>query len=94
MAAPGSGIMSFRGTLNKFGFLFLMVMATAFYVWNEASVGNSIQGYLIGGGIGGLVIALILMFKQHRHTHCSKAWSWVASQPFTAMHSARWLRAS
>ncbi|MCE2757200.1 MAG: Bax inhibitor-1/YccA family protein, partial [Chitinophagaceae bacterium] len=55
--------MSFRGTLNKFGFLFIMVMATAFYVWNEAAVGNSIQGYVMGGAIGGLVVALILMFK-------------------------------
>lgn len=60
---PGSGTMSFGGTLNKFGFLFLMVMATAFYVWNEASVGNGVGGYMIGGAIGGLVIALVLMFK-------------------------------
>jgi uncharacterized YccA/Bax inhibitor family protein len=63
MATPGSGIMSFRGTLNKFGFLFLMVMATAFYVWNEASVGNNVSGYIMGGAIGGLVLALVLMFK-------------------------------
>jgi len=40
-----------------------MVMATAFYVWNEASVGNSIQGYMVGGAIGGFVLALVLMFK-------------------------------
>jgi len=38
-------------------------MATAFYVWNEASVGNSVSGYLMGGAIGGLVLALVLMFK-------------------------------
>ena len=60
---PGSGSMSFRGTLNKFGFLFLMVMATAFYVWNEASVGNNVQGFMLGGAIGGFVLALVLMFK-------------------------------
>ena len=28
-------VMTVRGTLNKFGFLFLMVMATAFYSWKE-----------------------------------------------------------
>jgi uncharacterized YccA/Bax inhibitor family protein len=55
--------MTFRGTLNKFGFLFIMVMATAFYVWNEASVGNNVSGYIMGGAIGGLVLALVLMFK-------------------------------
>ena len=26
--------MTVKGTMNKFGFLFLMVMATAFYTWN------------------------------------------------------------
>jgi uncharacterized YccA/Bax inhibitor family protein len=62
-AVPGSGVMTFRGTLNKFGFLFIMVMATAFYVWNEASVGNNVSGYIMGGAIGGLVLALVLMFK-------------------------------
>lgn len=63
LSIPGSGTMTFGGTLNKFGFLFLMVMATAFYVWNEASVGNSVSGYIMGGAIGGLVLALVLMFK-------------------------------
>ena len=63
MGVPGSGTMTFGGTLNKFGFLFLMVMATAFYVWNEASVGNSIQGYMMGGMIGGLIVAIVLIFK-------------------------------
>lgn len=60
----GGEVMSFRGTLNKFGFLFLMVMATAFYVWNEASVGNNISSYVMWGAIGGLVVAIVIMFKQ------------------------------
>ncbi len=60
----GGQAMSFRGTLNKFGFLFLMVMATAFYVWNEASVGNDVGSYVMWGAIGGLIVALVIMFKQ------------------------------
>jgi len=64
MSISGSGAMSFGGTLQKFAFLFLMVMATAFYVWNESSVGNGVSGYIMTGAIGGLVVALILMFKQ------------------------------
>jgi uncharacterized YccA/Bax inhibitor family protein len=64
LALPGAATMSFRGTLNKFGMLFILVMATAFYVWNEASVGNNVQGYVMGGAIGGLVLALIIIFKQ------------------------------
>ena len=64
MAIPGADTMTFSGTLNKFGFLFLMVMASSVYVWNEASVGNSVQGYILGGAIGGLILAIVLMFKQ------------------------------
>ncbi|MEY4628310.1 MAG: hypothetical protein RLZZ595_636 [Bacteroidota bacterium] len=75
MGVPGSGTMSFRGTLNKFGFLFLMVMATAFYIWNEASVGNSIQGYMMGGAIGGLVVAIVLIFKPQLAQYLAPAYA-------------------
>ena len=56
--------MTVRGTLNKFGFLFLMVMASAFFTWNAFYKGADVSGYTWGGAIGGLVIALILVFKQ------------------------------
>jgi uncharacterized YccA/Bax inhibitor family protein len=75
MGVPGSGTMTFGGTLNKFGFLFLMVMATAFYVWNENSVGNSIQGYMIGGMVGGLIVAIILMFKPQLAQYLAPAYA-------------------
>ncbi|MFM1794356.1 MAG: hypothetical protein RL642_741 [Bacteroidota bacterium] len=75
MGVPGSGTMTFGGTLNKFGFLFLMVMATAFYIWNEASVGNSIQGYMMGGMIGGLIVALVLMFKPQLAQYLAPAYA-------------------
>jgi uncharacterized YccA/Bax inhibitor family protein len=38
--AKAFGVMSIRGTLNKFGFLLLMVMASAMYVWNLHEEGN------------------------------------------------------
>ena len=75
MGVPGSGTMTFGGTLNKFGFLFLMVMATAFYIWNEASVGNSIQGYMIGGMIGGFIVAIVLMFKPQLAQYLAPAYA-------------------
>jgi uncharacterized YccA/Bax inhibitor family protein len=75
MGVPGSGTMTFGGTLNKFGFLFLMVMATSFYIWNEASVGNSIQGYMIGGMIGGLIVAIVLMFKPQLAQYLAPAYA-------------------
>lgn len=74
MGVPGSGTMTFGGTLNKFGFLFLMVMTTAFYVWNVAQV-NSIQGYMIGGMIGGLIIAIVLIFKPQLAQYLAPAYA-------------------
>ena len=57
-------VMTVRGTLNKFGFLFLMVMATAFYSWKEFAEGGNVQPLILTGAIGGLVVALIITFKK------------------------------
>lgn len=56
--------MTVKGTLQKFGFLFLMTMGTAFYSWKEAAEGGNVGPLVIGGAIGGLVIAIVLMFKK------------------------------
>ena len=59
------GVMSIRGTMNKFGFLLLMVMASAMYVWNVYAEGNvsTATTLMIGGAIGGFVLAIVMMFK-------------------------------
>ena len=56
--------MTVRGTLNKFGFMFLMLMGTAYYSWKEYAGGGDVQPLIWGGAIGGLVIALVIMFKK------------------------------
>lgn len=56
--------MTVRGTLNKFGFMFLMVMGTAYYSWKEFADGGNVQPLIWGGAIGGLVVALVIMFKK------------------------------
>jgi uncharacterized YccA/Bax inhibitor family protein len=60
--------MTIRGTMNKFGFMLLMLMGTAFYSWKEFMDSNGTSSNLgpmvIGGAIGGLVIALVLIFKK------------------------------
>ena len=55
--------MTVRGTLQKFGFLFLMTMGTAFYSWKEYADGGNVMPLIIGGAVGGLIIAIVLMFK-------------------------------
>ncbi len=57
-------VMTVRGTLNKFGFLFLMVMASAFFSWYSFGKGVDVAPYMWGGAIGGLVVALVIVFKK------------------------------
>ncbi len=63
--ASSFGVMSIRGTIQKFGFLLLMVIAAAMYEWNLFAEGNtgSATTYMLVGAIGGFVIALVMMFK-------------------------------
>jgi len=57
--------MTIGGTLNKFGFMLLMLMGSAFYSWKEASVpGSNAMPMVAGGAIGGFIIAIILIFKR------------------------------
>ncbi|HEX6914341.1 MAG TPA: Bax inhibitor-1/YccA family protein [Chitinophagaceae bacterium] len=61
-----NGTMSVRGTINKFGFMLIMVLAGATYTWYlyENSVNQlNVIPYLWGGLIGGFITALIIIFK-------------------------------
>jgi uncharacterized YccA/Bax inhibitor family protein len=49
--------------MNKFGFLFLMVMATAYFAWNAYFGGQDVTGYMLTGAIGGLIVAFIIVFR-------------------------------
>jgi uncharacterized YccA/Bax inhibitor family protein len=67
--------MTVRGTLNKFGFLFLMVMATAFYSWKEFSEGGNVQPLIWTGALGGLVVALVITFKKEWAPYLAPAYA-------------------
>ncbi len=56
--------MTLKGTLNKFGFLFLMVLGTAFYSWKEFADGGNVVPLIWTGALGGLVVAIVLVFKK------------------------------
>jgi uncharacterized YccA/Bax inhibitor family protein len=58
-----SEVMTERGTLNKFFLLFLLVMGTASVTWNAFSQGKDVTPWLWIGIIGGLVTAIVLIFK-------------------------------
>jgi uncharacterized YccA/Bax inhibitor family protein len=55
--------MTIPGTLQKFGFLFLMVLGSSFYSWKEFAEGGNVTPMMWTGAIGGLVFAIVLVFK-------------------------------
>ncbi len=59
-----SNVMTLRGTLNKFGFMFLMLMGTAFYSWKEFAGGGNVMPFILIGAIGGFIVAIIITFKK------------------------------
>ena len=57
--------MTIGGTLNKFGFMLLMLMGSAYYSWKEVvNIGGNVMPMVIGGAIGGFIVAMILIFKK------------------------------
>lgn len=56
--------MTVRGTLQKFGFLMIMVLGTALYSWKEFANGGNTMPLILVGAFGGLIIAIILTFKK------------------------------
>jgi uncharacterized YccA/Bax inhibitor family protein len=64
LVAPGAEVMTERGTLNKFFFLALMVMASASFTWRAFNDGKNVMGWMIGAAIGGLVVAVVMAFKR------------------------------
>lgn len=58
-----TAVMTERGTLNKFFLLSLLVIATASFTWSAYYQGRDISSWIIGGAIGGLIVAIVLAFK-------------------------------
>lgn len=69
----GSHVMTLSGTVNKIAILLLLVMAGAIYTWRLAfqaietdslEASRAILPWMIGGGIGGFVLALVTVFRR------------------------------
>ena len=56
--------MTVSGTLQKFGFLLLLVLGSSFYSWKQFAEGGAVTGMIWTGAIGGLIIALVITFKK------------------------------
>jgi uncharacterized YccA/Bax inhibitor family protein len=57
--------MTLNGTVNKTGFLLLLAIVPAVWIWQQVYEGGAtnVQGWMIGGAIGGLIAAMVTIFK-------------------------------
>ncbi|MBC7875320.1 MAG: Bax inhibitor-1/YccA family protein, partial [Ferruginibacter sp.] len=67
--------MTIRGTMNKFGFLFLMMMGTCFFSWGQFYKGVNPMPMLLIGVFGGLVLALVMAFKKQWSPYLAPAFA-------------------
>ena len=61
-------LMTVNGTINKFGIMFLLLIAAASFTWKAAADGKNIVPWIIGSLIGGLIIALVISFRPQSAT--------------------------
>lgn len=67
--------MTAKGTLNKFGFMFLLMLGTAFYSWKEAAQGGDSWTLVLVGVFGGLALALVMAFKKEWSPYLAPAYA-------------------
>ena len=57
-------VMTINGTLNRFGLLFLVMMGSTIFSWQNFYKGGDPMPFMMAGVFGGLVVALIMAFKK------------------------------
>lgn len=65
LAQPGDGTMTVRGSMQKFGFLMLLVIAGAAWTWKlyYSFKVPTMMGFMIAGFVGGFICAMICSFS-------------------------------
>lgn len=67
VSSTDQGVMTLNGTINKTAILLFTVIVAASYTWKQAFAAESLGAmmpWVTGGAIGGLVMALITVFKK------------------------------
>ncbi len=67
--------MTVNGTMNKFGFLFLLTLGSAWYSWKEFAGGGNVWTLILIGVFGGLILALIMSFKKEWSPYLAPAFA-------------------
>ncbi|MBI9067651.1 MAG: Bax inhibitor-1/YccA family protein [Salinivirgaceae bacterium] len=66
--STANGVMTIQGTINKIALMLLLIVGAASYTWSKfLELGQaSILPWLAIGGIGGFVLAIIIVFNKKR----------------------------
>jgi uncharacterized YccA/Bax inhibitor family protein len=67
--------MTIKGTMNKFGFLFLMMMGTTLFSWTNFYRGGDPMPYMLAGVFGGLALAIVMGFKKQWAPYLAPAYA-------------------
>jgi uncharacterized YccA/Bax inhibitor family protein len=74
LTGSGGQTMTDKGTLNRFFFLSLMVMASASFTWSAYYQGKNVMSWMIAGAIGGLIVAFTITFKKEWAAYLTPAY--------------------
>ena len=73
--SSSNDVMTARGTMNKFGFMSIMLVAGALFSWKAFyDTAPYAQSLMWIGGIGGFICALIMIFKQDSARYLAPAY--------------------
>lgn len=60
----GEETMTVKGTMNKFGFLVLMMVGSTVFSWSQYEKGSDPMPLMLIGVFGGLALAIVMIFKK------------------------------
>lgn len=67
--------MTMRGTINKFGFLFVLMLCSTTFSWSQFYKGVNPMPFLMIGVFGGLVLAIVMGFKKQWSPYIAPAYA-------------------
>src|SRR3978361_1575883 len=71
-----AGTMTINGTLNKLGFMFVLLIAGAIFSWSNVYSNNEYAStFTYGGAIVGFILALVIIFKKDWSGYAAPAYA-------------------
>lgn len=67
--------MTLKGTINKFGFLFFLMLCSTIFSWGQFYKGVNPMPFMMVGVFGGLALALVMGFKKQWSPYLAPAYA-------------------